>query len=273
MAKKTKSTEVAVVEKKKSTAVALTAGANAPPSALAKTMAKDSGKGVSTDASDNVVPLVYILHQSSPQCLKNKPEYIKGAEAGMIWLRNSAEPLVDGEEGILVQPCHFSKGYVEWMPNRGGFVARHDSLPADVKEVPDDQNPNRKKFVRKNKNEIIETRYHVVRIFTSHGVFPYVIPFKSTGHTVSRQWMFLQNSMQLPDGGKAPSWAKLYRLTTKHKSNNAGDWHLFEVTDAGWVPDEENYMIGKALYEAFSKGEKSYEAEHDAGGDDSDGAM
>src|SRR5580698_7538983 len=77
------------------------------PDYLRTQVAESTGKGVSTDASDNLVPLIYILDAKSPQCDQNEAAYMPGARAGTIWLRNFSRPLVDGNEGILFQPCHF----------------------------------------------------------------------------------------------------------------------------------------------------------------------
>jgi hypothetical protein len=252
-----------------------TALANAaPPAHLAGKIASDAGKGVSSASEDNIVPLIYVLHPLSKACQRSKPEYIDGAAGGDILMRSSANPLVKGDKGILVQPCFFHKAWVEWMPNRGGFVAQHEERPVDASEHADPKNPNVKKFIRANGNEVVETRYHSVMVYPDDGSAPapYVIPFSSTGHTVSRQWMFMMNNKQV-NGQRAPSWSCLYRLTTKERSNQAGTWFVFDIADAGWVPDEARYELGKRLYEAFASGEKAAEAPQEeavqgAGGDD-----
>lgn len=246
-----------------STAVGKTA--DAPPAALASLAKKDAGKGVSTAQEDNLIPLIYVLQAQSPQVNKrNAGSYIAGAEAGSIWLRNFSDPIVAGEEGFLFQPCHFSKDWVEWIPrdNGGGFVGRHAELPKDAKKVSDPKNPSKVRYVRKNGNEIIETRYHVGNVITAkYGAVPYVIPLTSSGHTVSRDWMFRMNSKQLPTGDKAPSWMCLYRLRTKERTNAAGTWFTWDISDEGWVQSEEDYLRGASLHEAVTSGAKAVEAD------------
>lgn len=246
--------------------------AGALPAHLASKMAEHAGKGVSTDQADNLIPLIYVLQPLSPQVNKRNPAYIKDAEPGDIWLRNYQDPIVKGEEGIIFQPCFFSKDWVEWVPrdDGGGFVARHDELPKDAKLIEDDK--GRKKYVRPNGHEVIETRYHAGYVYTDTGPVGYVIPLTSTGHTVSRDWMFRMNNKQLPSGEKAPSWAFLYRLKTKERSNAAGTWFTYEIQEEGWVQTEEDLDRGFQLHNAFATGAKK--AEHDvARDDDSDGAM
>ena len=88
-----------------------------------KMMAAHAGKGVSTAVEDNIVPLIYILQSNSPQVQKKGEQYVEGAEAGHIWFRGT-KITVDGDRGINVVPCTMNKCWVEWMPDRGGFVAR-----------------------------------------------------------------------------------------------------------------------------------------------------
>ena len=218
-----------------------------------------TGVGVSDDASDSLVPIVVILQDGNPEVKPRDPKYIEGAEASMIWLKNDDEPFVPGDEGILAQACYFDKDFVEWVPRSrgGGFVGRHRTIPDDAERVADPQNPNKVKWVRRsNQNEIVETRSYTVRLFRENGArTEHVIPFTSSGHTVARDWMTRLRKVMV-DGQRANLWAKLWRLTTKVKTNTRGEsWFIFNVEDAGWVPTEEDYEAGMQLHNAFAKGE------------------
>lgn len=233
------------------------------PAFMQEKASADVGKGTSQNQEDNLVPLIYILQAQSPQVVARNPEYIEGAVAGDIWLRNAPNPIVKGDNGILFQPCYFTKDWVEWKPNRGGYAGRHDTRPDDAVEQPDPQDKERKLWVRKNGNIVVETRYHIGYVIdeATGGVMPFVIPMSGSGHTVSRQWMFSMNSKSIPGvEGSAPSWACLYRLRTKFVSNAKGDWFKFDPEDAGWVETEAEYERGKKLNEAFAAGAHKIEA-------------
>jgi hypothetical protein len=227
-----------------------------PPAELANRFAADAGKGLSTDQADNMVPLIYVLQSNSPQAKKGDPNRIDGAEAGDFWLRNAT--VIKGEEGLLFQNCYFDKDFVEWQPDRGGFVGRHRDMPADaVKEV-DPSNENKITWVRSNGNEVVETRYHVGRILNCDPPLAYILPFASTGHSVSRSWMFMMNSKQF-EGSKVPAFARSYRLKTKVKTKGPHSWFMVTVEDGDWVSTED-YAAGEALYNAFNTGAKVAEA-------------
>ena len=68
-------------------------------------MEADAGRGVSSSADDNIVPIIYLLQANSPATKKSNPNYVEGAVAGDIWKRNSIHKhLVKGEEGLIFQP-------------------------------------------------------------------------------------------------------------------------------------------------------------------------
>lgn len=224
---------------------------------IAGQIAEDSGKGLSSSQDDNIVPLIYILQSQSPQAVPDEPEYIDGAVAGDIWLRNSTDPIA--KDGIWFQPCWFFRDYVEWRPESkgGGIVDRHAAIPQDVTEVPDQKNENKIHLIRPNGNEIVDTRYHAGFVLGRGAPMPYVIPLKSTGHTFSRSFMFMMNSRMLPGQDKpAPSFASKYLLKTRKRENASGKWYVFDVAEAAWVDTAADYQRGRALFQSFAAGEK-----------------
>lgn len=235
------------------------------PAYLQQHLEKDHGRGVSLAAEDGIVPFIRIIQQLSPEIKKNHEKFIKGAEVGDIYLKGALDPIVKGDDGIVVQPCAFEKCWVEWVPRSkgGGFVARHKAKPSDVIEKPNPEDPSKTKLFRRSTgNEVIETRYHFVR----HEGAPYVIGFQSTGHTTSREWT---NKIKLlAEGGPIVAFSRKYKLTTKIKTKNDQEWYLFNIADAGWVESEEEYMAGSAFAAAIESGMKVAEDEEmaDTGG-------
>jgi hypothetical protein len=258
-------------------------------------MQKHAGKGVSTKSEDSLVPLVYVLDSKSPQCDERSGQYIPGAKGGHIWLRNYA--VVDGQTGIKFQPCSdIWVDWVEWVPRErgGGFVGRHPTRPEDAIEAPHPENPNKKRWMRQNGNEVRETRNVAGYVITSRGDLPFVIPFSSTGHTVAKGWNFTMMTHKLPNGDIEPSFARRYLLKTRQRTNTQGKWYVFDISedevqvkdDSGKiVKDEEGNAVlssyvtleqfkrGADLYEAFKTGAKRAEEEVAVAGAEDDDAM
>ena len=242
---------------------------------MAALLGQSDGKALEQEAADRVIPMAYVLQGLSPQVQKRNPDYVEGAEPGMIWLRNSGHPVISGDEGLLVQACYMSYGWVEWIPRDagGGYIATHADRPADAIETPDPKDPRRITVTRPNGNELVETRQRVCNVFLPDGaIMPYVFSFKSSGHTVSKTWSTMMTNQRI--GGNVPDpWTFLYRLKTKMRSNAKGDWFVLDVSGPERIVTPEEFKMGRALYEAFVTGEKVVEAplsdqEHETTGDD-----
>jgi hypothetical protein len=225
---------------------------------------ESKAESVSKSQEDNLVPLIYVLQANSPQCLKGHEKHIQGAEAGNIWLRNDPEPLLDGERGMDFQCCFFTKDWVEWLPDRGGFVARHPERPDDAEQVTEEGEDGNEKQVwkRPNGNYVVETRYHVGFVHrVGKSPEPYTIPLTSTGHTVSKQWTTAQNKLE---GGRAEWYDVVWTLRTALKRKNQHAWYQYEVDFNRWATNEEA-EAGKNLYDAFASGAKRIEEDEAAG--------
>lgn len=260
--------KVAEPEVKKQEVVTTRAeGVNTPPAHLAAQLAESTGRGVSTARDDNVIPLIYVLQKSSPVTDERSDDYVEGAKAGELWVRGT-DRVIKGVDGLLIQPCVFLKCWIEWGPKRGdGFKGRHADRPGDAaeKELPNEKGELQFHWVRANGNLVVETREHYVLDEEGNA---FVIPFTSTGHTVSRTWMALMNSFRDGRGKPYDSFARRYRLTTVRKEKAGNSWYVIKATDEGWVPTAEAYDRGRALYDAVMSGEKTADVPVDDGGDE-----
>ena len=255
-------------------------------------MRQDAGKGVSTSAEDNIIPLIYVLQSLSKQVLKQRPEYIKGAAAGNIWPRGSSI-LIDGEEGMPVIPCGMRKWWVEWKPDRGGFVARHEYVekdddkgrPADAEQV-EDPKTGGKLWVRENGNVLVETREHAVLALIEDKWSPFVIAMSGSNHSVARNWNgeWLRKRLPAPNNDFVPaSYAFVYNLKTIATSNDKGDWYKWayengtgdgeEVQTTSLEDGMDLYRMARTLNEAFMAGVKQGDAPTDETSDGDHGDL
>jgi hypothetical protein len=215
-------------------------------------------RGVSFKAEDQLVPLIYVLQALSPQVEKRGDNYIEGAEAGDFWLRNSLLPIRNGEEGIIAVPVDMFRTWIEWLPNRGGFVARHNEPPGDMvaKMIRTDDGREREVMMRGNGNIIADTREFYIMVDGD----PYVFPCSSTKHTFARMWQTMFHRFKHPKTGKIlPAFAHKYRLTTIPQSNVLGKWFGLKFEDTGESSLVE-LKAAIAFSDAIVKGERKAEA-------------
>ena len=220
---------------------------------------EDAGRGVSFDQEDQLIPLIYVLQSNSPVVEKrNNPNYVEGAEPGHFWLRNSIHPIANGEEGIEVIPCGMQRTWIEWLPQRQGFVTRHSEPPADMetRTVRGDDGRERSVLARPNGNFIQDTREFYLLVDGQ----PYVLPCSGTKHSFARQWQSMFHQFRHPKTNDVmPSYARKYRLTTVPASNALGKWYGIRFSDLGFVNTPE-YKAARALNDAVAKGTKRAEA-------------
>lgn len=254
MATKTAEKMATKAETRQATQLPVTQGTNSVGASRAERMAADAGKGVSQDRDDKIIPMVRVLQAQSPQCLKAKPEFIKGAEAGDFFLKNTLEPLVKGEEGFIFQPCYFTKAWLQFDGPRDDnpkFVKRHDDLkgrPAGVDGL--DLAEDGYDFTNKDGHRFTLSREFYGLVNSTQ---PFLFPFGGSGHTTAREWQTLMDQFQLKNGQPEPSFNRKYKITTVPKSNESGDWYGVRFAPVGEVTDEE-YDRGLALHNAVAKG-------------------
>lgn len=225
---------------------------------LASDIGQYEGAGVSTKAEDNLIPIVTLLQDLSPQVKDRNPEYVEGAKPGMFFIKSLGLLFED----FQFQPCHFVSKWNEWVPrdSGGGLVDSFDERPKDAQEVTNDK--GKKVWKSARGNDLIETRYHAGFLMTDDQRIPAVMPFASTGHTVSRSWMVMMNNAII-QGKKAPSWFKNYHIKARLKAKNNQEWFLPEVVDGEWVTDKELRDQGRTLYTAMVVGDKQIDTASD----------
>jgi hypothetical protein len=236
-----------------------------PEDLMARTKA-DVGRAVSFKPEDQLIPLIYVLQTNSPIVDRRAASYIEEAEPGHFWLRGAIQPIKDGEEGIEVIPCGMQHTWIEWLPQRQGFVTRHPEMPKDTetRSVRGDDGRERQTLVRRgNGNYLQDTREFFILV----NGFPYVLPCTGTKHSFARAWQSYYHQFRHPEtNGVMPAFSRKYRLVTVPQSNAQGKWFGIKFEDLGWVSLAE-YNAASAFNESVEKGEKKAEAPM-AGGDE-----
>jgi hypothetical protein len=222
--------------------------AGAPlPAELADATALDVGKGVSTEVGDAITPLISVLQNGSPQVDKRAVEYLNSAEPGRWWLRNAVDPIRDE---IVAIPCAMTRSWMEWLPDRQGYVARHEEEPGDIEVKSAGGTSKRPILMRPNGNIVQDTREVYVLVDGQ----PYLLPCASTFHQFAREWQTWFRQFRHPKTGKPlPSFARKYKLVTTQRTNAFGKWFVPKFIDLGWV-DKAEYVRAREFNEFVEQG-------------------
>lgn len=245
MARGTKKT----VEPATETLPATTAQTAQLPVAASDDFAQFAGAGLeNVGASDLLVPRLSILQALSPQVNKRKPEYIPGAEPGMIADVGTGELFPDGLWFLAV---HYRKDYIEWAPRDSGkgLVAIH----ADPAILDQTTRNDRNQPILPGGNYIAETAQFFGLNLTAGRRWSF-IPMTSTQLKRARKWNTLATGEKLrrPDGSEftPPLFYRTYNLTVAEESNSEGDWFGWKVERGLALPEitiEEHGMEWRVL--------------------------
>jgi hypothetical protein len=235
----------------------MTTAAALVPSDWSEQEQSNAGLGVSMAAADRSLPLFDIGQAGSPWTNKRDPSYIESAAPGCIRLRGAVQEIRDGTAGIVAQHCGMRSCFIEYLPNRGGYVERHDRLPDDAALIPG----RRRLFARANGDVLEETREIYLWIENQ----PYLLPCFSTRHQFARQWNTYLLQFHTPDGGHHASYVRKYRITTFLRTGALGDWYSLKFVDGGWASASERAtaaVFAKSVARGFARG--NYDADVNA---------
>lgn len=175
-----------------------------------------AGEGLdSIKMEDKTIPFINILQILSPQCQKGGDDYVKNAEPGMFY--NTANKKVYGKS-INVVPIKMEKVWLEWKPNRGGFVDRHEphSIAIDKTDF---------KEWKYNGNIIQESYMFMILIENHYADGIAILSLSSSGIKHAKNWNTMLSTSKLPNGKPAPMFSSLWKLETVMNKNEQGTWH------------------------------------------------
>ena len=138
-----------------------------------------------TDSGDYAIPFVRVLQSGSPQLKKNHAKYIEGASQGMLF-NTVSNAVYDGDEGILVIPCAYTKKYIEWVPrDAGGGIVNSEHTVDILKSATQNE---KKKYLLANGNEVQETaQYFAIIVNNEEEPEEALLSFTSSQLSFSRR--------------------------------------------------------------------------------------
>lgn len=189
-------------------------------------------------AKDMILPRVDVLQALSPQIKKSDPNYIEGAEQGVIF--NTVTGELYGSSVSFI-PVLFRKEWVVWKLRKagGGFCGAFSSE--------DEAESFRCGLPCPEDHETVESHQHFCMLLTDHGPEEAVFSMTKSKLKVSRA---LNTLVQIAGVDR---FAKAYRVDAIETESQKGEFWSFKVHPVGFV-SKELYDRGQALYEMIKSG-------------------
>tara|TARA_R100000664_G_scaffold29764_1_gene41852 strand:- start:3754 stop:4542 length:789 start_codon:yes stop_codon:yes gene_type:complete len=233
---------------------AVTTKAEKLPAMNMENLEKFAGTGLDTITTDDIAtPRLKVLAQMSPEL-----EEIEGAKAGMI-LNSVSKKVYPGQEGIKVVVCGYEKVWLEWQDRGKGSSAPVNIFSAKDKPTNAVRGDDGK-FRLESGNYLEEcANFYVLLLNGGVAPEPAIISMKATQLKAARSWAYsLKNEfIQNPTSKKlflAPSWYRIYELTTTKQSNDKGSWYGWVVNKGEFLNKEDTFDMAANFNESVRKG-------------------
>jgi len=182
-----------------------------------------AGAGLENISPDDVIiPRIKVLQALSPELDDSAANFIKGSKVGDFIL---SVPGVSLGKSITIIPLAARTYWMEWQPNRGGFVARHE--PGSI-EVDKTDFSNWVKV--DNGNDVQESRDWFVLVKDMESYGPVIMSFTSTQIKASKTLMSMISMERTPGGNIAPIFAFNWILESIKNTNDKGSWYNISST-------------------------------------------
>lgn len=246
---------------------------------------ESAGQGLEDVSSEEMaMAFMTVLQKGSPQVDEDSDTKMEGAKAGMFYNSVSNE-LFDGQQGIRGVACHRVFQYIEWKPDRGGFVAVHTpgsevvaNAMAEAKQLEESKGmPFNPKFakLKVGENDLIKT-FTVYWIFLAEGsdevIGQAVSSYKSTAITPYQKMITRANQIRI-NGKVPPLYAHVYRLKTVLESRDKGSSYNWKIDYDGenavacrLAPDSPVFKAADEFHKLASSGGAKVDYAQDADG-------
>lgn len=179
---------------------------------------EDAGVGMDITMDDLKVPFISLAQSDSKILDEDEEVYAPGGAPGMLFNGATREYSDD----LLLVPAVKQTTYVEWLPDRGGFVAEH--LPTDAVVTEARMNAASKYDLRTPEGNELQQTFSIYAIIADAELNPVgycIVPFASSKIGPWREyWTKLSSDKVLK---KAPIYSHLIRLSSKNDRNKKGD--------------------------------------------------
>ena len=210
-------------------------------------MMADANSGLENVSSEDLaIPFLRIVQAMSPQVNARDGKHIAGCEQGDIF--NTVDnTLYKGAEGVTVVPVAYKRNFLEWLPERKGLAAVHDTSEILSKVVRSDKGQD----YLENGNLLATTANHYVLILDGQGGFNQaIIAFGGSQLKKSKKWNSIMSGLKIrtKDGNvfTPPTFSHKYTLTTVVEQNDQGSWYGWDVAMNEQLGSDDSFIYSAA---------------------------
>lgn len=233
-----------------------------PASMVAPDFVEQSTAGTENIGHDDIqMPRLALAQKMSPEVDKLQEKFIEDLEPGQFFNNVSQRIYGEGPIRFIVIRADRPRG-IEFKPlDQGGGIVDFN-VPLNDPRMQwgaDGSKPVATKFY-----DFIIMLFEPEQEF--HGEM-IALSLKSTGIKVAKRLNTLIKQ-RVKNGRPAPIYSGLYSLKAGVGQSKQGPYSTYEITNAGFIPDEETYNTAKAFHQTIA--DKNIIIDREPGADDDD---
>jgi hypothetical protein len=176
------------------------------------------------------IPFLKIMQPLTPEL-----EEIENAARG-DWFNSVTKELYGDQIEVVV--LRFERVYIEWLPDRGGFVGYH--TPENAERIATDRTFGKWKH---GDNDLNEHYVYIVLLANRPQDGVMVLSLASTAIKTARQWNRMLTTHTMPNGQNAKPYYLRWFLKTEERKKDKYKWHGIDLRFSGYI-DENLYLTG-----------------------------
>lgn len=212
------------------------------------------------NSSTMAIPFLKLAQDLTPQTKKTKPEYIEGLEVGELFNSVTGEIYGTHLEVIIVK---FERVYIEWLPNRGGFVGYHS--PEVAEEMADDMTFG--KWKTREGNDLVEYYAYYILINGHEIEGPLVMSLTSTAIKTAKSLNRAMTTHIMANGKRAMPFYLIYNVDSVLQTKGANDFFGYKFSFKEYINEEQYALVGTERLALPDKPVDYAQLEHKAGGE------
>jgi hypothetical protein len=157
----------------------------------------------------------------------------------------------------------FEHVYIEWLPDRKGFVSYHS--PENAERLAVDKTFG--KWMTEDGNHLSENYAYICMIIGHEEEGVCVMSFASSAIKMAREWNRLMTTHVMENGKRAKPYYLVWDLDTNYMENDQGAWYSPSVSYFGYIGPEQ-YALTTKERKALPNRSVDYEMISDESSDD-----
>lgn len=183
------------------------------------------------------IPFLKLAQALTPQTKKAKQDvYIPGLEEGMFFNSVSKEIYGSSLRLIIIK---FECIYIEWAPNRGGFIGYHS--PENAINLAVDKTFGAWKTKEGNDLQEYYTYYCLIVGHENEG--PIIMSLTSSAIKVAKNLNRLLTTQMMDNGKKAMPYYLIWNVEAAHVEKGENDWYMPKFTFSEYISEEQYKII------------------------------